>query len=59
MIRENRTGEIREYMEKNGDKGLITMDGCILKLLRDGLISPEEAVLSSFDEEAMAAILQK
>ena len=56
MIRENRTGEIREYMEKNSDKGLITMDDSIFSLYEKAAISPEEAVEAAFDQENMAKL---
>ena len=53
MIRGNRIGEIREYMEKNADKGLITMDDSVFALYEKAVISREEAVEAAFDQEKM------
>ncbi len=53
MIRGNRIGEIREYMENNADKGLITMDDSVFALYENAVISREEAVEAAFDQEKM------
>ena len=54
MIRENRIGEIKGYMEADNEKGLSTMDNSIYRLCKEGVISPEDAVQFSSDREVMA-----
>jgi len=53
MIRDNRTAEIKEYIEQNSCKGLITMDDSVFALCEKAAISPEEAVEAAFDQEKM------
>ncbi|MBQ6967798.1 MAG: PilT/PilU family type 4a pilus ATPase [Lachnospiraceae bacterium] len=57
MIRENRISEIDGYMKNNPDKGFITMDDSLTGLCKNGVISSEEAIQASVDQEQMALSL--
>ncbi len=54
MIRENRTNELKAYMEENKEKGLSTMDSSIYRLCKEAVIKEDDAVQFASDRESMA-----
>lgn len=50
LIREGKSDQLESAMQSGKSSGMQTMDGTLLKLLRDGVISPEEAYAKAFDK---------
>ncbi len=55
LIREGKTPQIDSYITMNAQNGSITMDNALQKLMREGVISNEEALAHCRDRESFAA----
>ncbi|RME22622.1 MAG: PilT/PilU family type 4a pilus ATPase [Deltaproteobacteria bacterium] len=55
MIREGKTHQIDGHLQSasNGAGGMQSLDHCLFRYVRDGLIEPEEAVRNANDPDAM------
>lgn len=54
LIREGKTPQIDSYITMNSQNGSITMDNALQKLVREGVISNEEALAHCRDREAFS-----
>jgi len=50
LIREGKSDQLESAMQSGKSSGMQTMDGTLLQLLREGVISPEEAYAKAFDK---------
>jgi twitching motility protein PilT len=53
MIRDSKTHQIDNVIFSGGDKGMLSMDGEILRLCREGVISRENALMFASNPETM------
>ncbi len=53
MIRDNKTQQIDNVIYTSADRGMLSMDGEILKLYREGIISRENAVMFAANSDTM------
>lgn len=53
MIRESRVHQIDSVIHSSPGEGMITMDGSLLKLFKDGIISKEAALQASSNREVL------
>ena len=54
MIREGRTHQINAVINSSASEGMVDMDGSLLKLFSDGVISAEDAIYHSLAPDIMA-----
>lgn len=59
MIRESKVHQIDSVILSSGEEGMVTMDNSLVKLYKDGLISRENAIIYSSNEELMAKRLAR
>ncbi len=50
LIREGKSDQLESAMQSGKSSGMQTMDGTLLQLLREGVISPEEGYSKAFDK---------
>lgn len=59
MIRESKVHQIDSVIQSSGEEGMVTMDNSLVKLYRDGIISRENAIIYSSNEELMVKRLAR
>ncbi|MDO4270930.1 MAG: PilT/PilU family type 4a pilus ATPase [Eubacteriales bacterium] len=58
LIRDSKVHQIGAVMQASRDEGMVTMDAELLRLCREGTVSPQEALRCSFDRAQMERKLQ-
>jgi len=56
-IREGQTNSLRSIIESGGSEGMCTMDGTLLRLMRENRITPKEAYMKVADKDSFAKLL--
>ncbi|OGV68844.1 MAG: type IV pili twitching motility protein PilT [Lentisphaerae bacterium RIFOXYB12_FULL_65_16] len=59
VIREGQISSIRSMIESGGNDGMCSMDGTLLRLLREGRITAHEAYMKATEKENFAQLLPK
>jgi twitching motility protein PilT len=60
LIREDKTHQIYSQMQLGQSQhGMQTLNQCLLKMVRKGLITPPQALRHSYDPEELASMLEK
>ena len=59
LIREGKTPQIDSYITMNAQNGSITMDNALQRLLREGIISNEDALAYCHDREAFMNVANR
>lgn len=58
MIREHKTFELHNVMQLNSKDGMQNLDMALVQLIRDGIVSQEEATVRSSNPERLTKLLQ-
>ena len=56
-IREGKTGLINNQIQTGKSKGMISMDQSLSELLRNGIVTPDEALERAFDKDSFKALI--
>ena len=59
LIREGKTFQLKTTMQTGRGKGMQTMNDHLIQLVRDKIVTPEEAFQKSNEKEVLKAILEK
>jgi twitching motility protein PilT len=51
LIREGKTGQIRDYILQGKSKGMLLLDDALASLIKENVVSYEDALFASYDKE--------
>ena len=57
LVRKEKTFQIRSVLTTHRDQGMVLMDGELERLVKNGMVDPEEALMKSVDKNNFAAML--